>query len=84
MGFPFTSMPAYTAIPMFPVLFYARLSTVIFALVATAAVWYMTSKGYNLMWLINRIKGKLGGNVISARPAWFIRRYAHLRDVTTP
>ncbi len=82
MGFPFTSMPAYTSIPMIPVLFYARMSTIIIALLTTMLVWYLTSKGYTLLWLLNRIKGRLHGNSISARPIWFIRRFSHLHDPT--
>lgn len=80
VGFPFTSMPAYTAIPMMPCLVYARPLTITIAFLATMGVWYMTSKGYNMSWLLNRIKGRLCGNRISARPVWFIRRFSHLDD----
>jgi hypothetical protein len=82
VAFPFTSMPAYTAIPMIPCLFYARLSTLCFALVATMLTWYFTKKGYTLMWGLNRFKGRLCGNRISTRSIWVIRRYSHLSDPT--
>ena len=80
IGFPFTNMPAYTVLPMMPCLVYARTSTVVFAIVCTLGTWYMAKKGYSLVWLINRTKGRLRGNRQSARPIWHIRRTSFLDD----
>lgn len=81
-AFPFTSMPAYTVIPMMPCLFYMRLSTVLIAFSFTIFVWYMSRKGYTLLWMARRLSGKLNGNRISARPIWCIRRFSMLCDPT--
>lgn len=84
VGFPYTSMPAYTAIPFLPCLFYMRLWTLGAALVFTLLIWRMTAKGRNLTWLINRLKGRLHGNRLSARPIWYVRRFCSLSDYTKP
>lgn len=77
-AFPYTSMPAYTAFPLVPCLFYARGWTLGLALVCTLVVWYMTKKGHTIFWIYNRLKGRLHGNRLAARPVWFIRRFAHV------
>ncbi len=79
-GFPFTKIPAYVAIPMLPCLVHLRLWTAGLALFCTFIVWYMDKKGYTLTWLINRMRGRMIGNRISARPTWFIRRFSYLDD----
>ena len=79
-AFPFTSMPAYTVIPMMPCLVYMRLWTVGLAFVLTVITWYMSKKGYTIIWMFNRFMGRLNGNRISARPTWFIRRFSFLSD----
>jgi len=79
-AFPFTSMPAYTVIPMMPCLFFMRLWTVALAFLSTIVFWYMARKGYTLIWMVNRVSGKLHGNRLSARPIWFIRRFSMLSD----
>lgn len=79
-GFPYTSMPAYSALPLIPCLFYLRVSTFLFACFSMLIVWHMSKKGYTPKWLINRLKGKMIGNRISARPIWHIRRFSFLED----
>lgn len=81
-GFPFTKMPAYAALPFIPCLFHLRLWTILFALVSTAIVYFMHRKGYTILWIIRRVKGKMIGNRVSARPAWHIRRFSFLHDPT--
>lgn len=78
---PYTSLPAYAAFPLFPLLFYSRLWTVAIAFVCVFSLWYMDKKGYNASWIINRLKGKLNGNRVSARPTWFLRRRSYMEDV---
>lgn len=79
-AFPFTSMPAYTVIPMIPCLFYLRPWTATVAFIFTLLTWYMAKKGRTLVWMHNRLMGRLSGNRYSARPVWFIRRFSFLSD----
>jgi len=79
---PMTSMPAYTAVPMFLCLVHMRLWTFVLALVCTFASFYMGKKGFTIFWLYLRIQGKLHGNRVSARPIWHIRRFSFLSDPT--
>jgi len=81
-GFPYTSMPAYTVLPMVPCLFYMRLWTLGLAFFCTLFVWRMTVKGRTLTWMFNRLRGRLHGNRLSARPVWVIRRFCTLFDFT--
>ena len=80
--FPFTSMPAYTVLPMVPCLFHLRTWTFVLALICTIAIWRMKAKGRDLPWIYNRLRGRLCGNRISARPIWHIRRFCSTRDLT--
>lgn len=79
-GFPFTRLPAYVVIPMLPCLVYLRTWTLGIAILCTLIVIYMDKKGYSIMWIVNRLKGKMIGNRVSARPIWYIRRFSHLSD----
>lgn len=74
--FPYTSMPAYAVMPLFPCLFYLRLWTLIIAVIAVGLIWYMSNKGYTLTWLGLRLKGRLAGNRYSSRPPTHVKRFS--------
>lgn len=80
-SFPYTSMPAYAAIPLFPCLFYLRVWTLSIALITTIVIWYMSKKGYTLSWFALRLRGILAGNRYTSRPTIYIRRLSR-RDWT--
>lgn len=82
VGLPFSSLPAYAAIPIIPCFFYARTITLVIAVLCTVFIGVISSKGYTLGWVVNRLRGRLHGGRISARGIWVIRRYSHAFDPT--
>lgn len=80
VGLPFSSLPAYAAIPIAPCLVYARTSTIVITVICTVFIGVISKKGYTLGWVINRLRGRLHGGRISARGIWVIRRFSHTSD----
>jgi len=79
-AFPFTSMPAYSALPLFLCLIHIRIWTLSLAIASTVVSFYMAKKGLSFLWLYSRLRGKLHGNRVSSRPIWHIRRFSFLFD----
>lgn len=80
IAFPYTTLPAYSILPMLPILVYARPITIVFALLCTLVTWRLNAKGMSLLWVVRRFKGVLRNRRQSARPLWHIRRFCHPYD----
>lgn len=77
--FPYTSIPAYASLPLFPCLFYMRTWTLSLSVLLVGLIWFMSKKGYTLTWVSYRLKGKVVGNRYTARPKTYLRRFS-MRD----
>lgn len=80
IAFPYTRLPAYTILPMLPILVYARPITIFLAVLCTIVTWRLSAKGVSIMWLARRFKGTMRNRRQSSRPLWHIRRYCHRYD----
>src|SRR3546814_17608238 len=75
-GLPFTSFSSYFSFPILVCFFCPRLYTLVIAIFCILAQAYLVRKGFTLVWLLRRTRGRLYGNRIASRPIWVIRRFS--------
>ena len=67
-------IPASSGVLVIVWALHATLWTFFLMLIVLAFQSYMRVKGRTVPWLVRRIRGRMSGDVLYARPVWFRRR----------
>jgi hypothetical protein len=73
-------IPAYSVLPILIWVMHARVWTFILALSVCVALGVLKAKGRTVIWVLRRLKCKLRGGIVLARPVWYRRRTQHLQS----
>jgi hypothetical protein len=73
-------IPAYSALPILVWVMHARLWTFVLALTVCGVLAVLKAKGRTVPWVLRRLKSRLRGGVVLARPVWYRRRAQHLKS----
>jgi intracellular multiplication protein IcmT len=73
-------IPAYSALPILLWVMHARMWTFILAISVCVILAILKTQGRTVPWVLRRLKSKLRGGVVLARPVWFRRRTQHLKS----
>lgn len=67
-------VPASTAVPFIVALLHVSWVTFCAAFITAIVQAYLRIKGRSMLWMIRRLKAKMGGDVVQARSVWYRRR----------
>lgn len=71
-------IPAYAGLPILMWVMHMRLWTFVLALGVCVALAVAKARGRTVVWIIRRLRSRLRGGVVYARPLWYRRRMQHL------
>jgi hypothetical protein len=73
-------IPAYSSVTVLFWVMHARVWTALLALFVVGVLTYLHMRGRSVPWVVRRIKSRMRGGVVLARPVWFRRRVQHLES----
>lgn len=74
MHFLWLPVPASSAVPFFVAMLHMRWWTFLIAILVVIFQVVMRSKGRTMLWVVRKLKVRLAGGSVLARPIWYQRR----------